>query len=397
MERTFEKNIKLNYKYTFFRFFNLTNGIWMIYLFQIKGLSLLQIGMLESIFHITGIIMETPTGVIADLYGRKKSRMLGVIAFMIYVLIIVLSKEYYMMVIGFIICGLSYNLESGSGTAHIYDSLKEIKKESLFMKINSFLEATYQFGSSIALVIGGFIAQYLGFDYTYYIMVVISIISIYILFLMKENDMSHTKHISLKEGIKKQYIDTFKLGIKNKKLLFLMISSAFFASMVTISFFYLQNYWDSLSIPTSLITIFLALHGISAGIGGIFAYKIEKFLKERGILIFIPLLTIIGLWALTIEAISFYAFIVVGALDSIFFVILTDYMNRLIESKVRATLLSLSSMLFSIVMIIIFPVFGYIGDNYNLHISFIFLAIVASISFIVYLFIVNINYKKKVK
>ena len=62
------KNIRVNYAFTFIKNFAVTQGIWMFFL-ATRGMSLLQIGLLEGIFHVTSLLMETPTGIVVDLWG----------------------------------------------------------------------------------------------------------------------------------------------------------------------------------------------------------------------------------------------------------------------------------------------------------------------------------------
>ena len=71
-----KKNILKNYIFTFIASVGITDAIWMLYLAH-RGMSLVQIGLLESLFHMTGMTMEIPTGIIADRFGRKTSRVLG--------------------------------------------------------------------------------------------------------------------------------------------------------------------------------------------------------------------------------------------------------------------------------------------------------------------------------
>ena len=54
-----------------------------------------------------------------------------------------LSMNYFLIIIGFIFCGISYTFESGSGDALLYDSLKEIKREDDYLKINGKLNLEY--------------------------------------------------------------------------------------------------------------------------------------------------------------------------------------------------------------------------------------------------------------
>ncbi|MFA7129781.1 MAG: MFS transporter, partial [Sphaerochaeta sp.] len=72
----YARNIKINYFYAIFLNLGLVRGLWMIYL-ALKGFSLLQLGILEATFHIVSFLMEVPTGSVADLWGRKASRIAG--------------------------------------------------------------------------------------------------------------------------------------------------------------------------------------------------------------------------------------------------------------------------------------------------------------------------------
>lgn len=71
-----KRNIKIDYIYRFLSCFDITSAIWVLYL-GYKGMTLTEIGLLESIFHITGFISEIPTGAMADLIGRKRVIVLG--------------------------------------------------------------------------------------------------------------------------------------------------------------------------------------------------------------------------------------------------------------------------------------------------------------------------------
>src|SRR6056297_971594 len=128
-----KKNVYKNYIFTLINNFNVTSGIWMLFLAS-RGLSLFEIGIMESIFHITSFTMEIPTGMIADLYGRKFSRLLGRLATVLAFLIMLFSHSTILFALSFIIQALGYNLESGAGEALIYDSMKEIGEEEKYIK-----------------------------------------------------------------------------------------------------------------------------------------------------------------------------------------------------------------------------------------------------------------------
>ncbi|SSC12362.1 Major Facilitator Superfamily transporter (fragment) [Mesotoga infera] len=71
-------------------------------------------------------------------------------------------------------------------------------------------------------------------------------------------------------------------------------------------------------------------------------------------------------------------FILISMFEAMLFVTSSDYINRLIPSQYRATIISFSSMVFSVVMIVIFSSFGKMADTFSFGIAFISLAAVGS-------------------
>ncbi len=382
----YKKNIGLEYLHTFARNVNFTNGIWLLFL-AFKGFSLFQIGIFETVFHITSLTMEIPTGIIADLYGRKFSRILGILSYFIYITIMILSTNFILIILAFFFCGLSFTFESGSGEALVYDSLIYIKKEDDFMKINGRKEVLYQIAASISLLIGGYIAM-ISFNLTFEITAIFYFIALIVILLMKETPIQRNNiRKSFKDMMVSHYIKSTKIVFNNKRLLYLIIIGAMMAAPITVLFMYLQNHLSLLGYSYSTIGILLAIHSLFAAVGGVLAYKLEKKYKERKILMFIPLLMTISFWLILIDDIIFIPFIILGFLDSIFYVVLGGYINKIIPSETRATALSFSGLMFSVVMIVIFPLIGAIGDRYNLKTSFFILAIIITLF---YFFLLNI-------
>ena len=59
--------------------FRITDVVWVLFLLE-RGYSLAQVGIAEGIFHITSVICEVPSGMIADILGRKRTMILAAIA-----------------------------------------------------------------------------------------------------------------------------------------------------------------------------------------------------------------------------------------------------------------------------------------------------------------------------
>jgi len=387
----FKKNIKLDYLHTFFRNLNFTQAIWLLYLAS-RGFSLFEIGIFEMIFHITSLSMEVPTGMIADLFGRKFSRILGVLSYIVYIFIMIYSQNIILVGIGFVFCGLSYTLESGSGEALVYDSLQLMNQEDKFMKVNGRKEVIYQLVSSLSFFVGGYIAM-VSYDLSFLTTLGAMLIALTIIVLMKETPI-------IKSEIKKsfmilmseQYKKTYQTAVENKRIMFLIIIGSMVAAPVTSIFFYFQNHLDLLGYDKGEIGLLLGAHALFAAIGGASAYKLEKKYNEKKILYFIPLLMVVLFWLVLIDSIVFIPFVLLGFFDSIFYVVLNDYVNKIIPSELRASILSVFGLVFSVIMIFIFPLIGFIGEYVNLKTSFLILAIIVSVFYIILLFILRGDY-----
>lgn len=372
-------NIRKNYLFILTKSLDLTHGIWMIYL-AMKGMSLYQLGLLEGIFHITSFTMEVPTGLVADIYGRRVSRICGRFTSLVGIIILMYANNFYLFALSFIFLAISYNLESGAGEALIYDSLKEIGEEEGYMKVAGTMEIFYQSGSVLSLAIGGYLAS-ISYFYTFFATACIVVITILQAFSFTEPEIEfeHTKEKNMIKVLRKQITESLRVLKNKRKLGFLIIFSQIIFVFGTCLFYYLQNYLKTSGFTEGRIGMMLAASSLIGAATASQAYRIEKFLKEKGILLIMPIITIGCIWGIALTRYHYLFYILMMAVEGIIFVAISDYTNKLIPSQNRATILSFASMVFSFVMIFIFPLIGKIGDMYSLKMAFILLAVVGSV------------------
>ena len=55
---------------------SIAGAAWVLLLVS-DGYSLVQVGLAETIFHVVSLIAEIPSGMFADIFGRKKSLILS--------------------------------------------------------------------------------------------------------------------------------------------------------------------------------------------------------------------------------------------------------------------------------------------------------------------------------
>lgn len=378
MKNKLKKNVKKNYLFVVLSRFDLTQGMWMLYLAS-KGLSLFQIGIMETIYHLSSFSMEIPTGAIADIYGRKTSRILGRIAAVVSTLIMIFGGNVFAFAVSFVFAALSNNLESGAGDALVYDSLKELGEDETYMKISGRNELFYQITRTLSLLIGGYIAT-TSYAMVYKFAFAAAVISVLQALSFTEPTIGKVeKKESLWLTFSHQIISSFKAMFGNKQLVEMIIALELFSTLYVTEFFYIQNYLKMQGKTELQIGIVLAF---GAGVAAVMAtqtYKLEARFKMKGILTFVSFLAILGFWGMTIEGIEPYAFFLLGGAEGVMFVSMGDYINKRIPSEKRATILSLQSMIFSLFMIILFPVIGYIGDLVGLGKAFMLIAVISTL------------------
>lgn len=378
VNKLYKRNIKVNYLYTFIMCISLTQGFWLIYLAS-KGMSLLQPGILEGVFHVTSFIMETPTGAVADLYGRKFSRMLGRLFLIADLLLILYGTCFTHYLISFVCCAIGYNLESGAGDALVYDSLLENREEDRYMKVNGFNEVLYQIAQALGLIFGGWIAIQ-SYKTLYLGQIGIILASLAVAFLFTETTIgrSERKALNIAQRIKSQFTDSFSIMKGNRRLVYLILLLNGMTVFTVVIFYYMQIYCIENGINEQVFGWIAAASCILGALGGFCASRIEKLFKERLLLLFLPVAFMLITWGMISFNTAVISFLLIGFFDSLTFVIYYDYINRLIPSDKRATLLSVSSMAFSFYMLWLFPLVGAIGESFGLETAFTVVALGAT-------------------
>jgi len=366
-------NIKNDYIYKFFSAFDITSAIWVLYL-GFKGMTLAQIGLLEGIFHITGFISEIPTGALADLFGRKKIIIIGRITSLISAIIMLFSNSFMGFAIGFILSAWGYNLNSGSEEALIYDTLKKLDREEEFLKVNGKINLIIEVSQGLAVFIGGILSQ-IDFSISYITAVVIGSISLILSTRFIEVDVIRKENQSINIiNHLKQSIDIVK---NNKRLLNILIFFPLIYTFSAIVYFYGQQLFNDMEYSRISISIIFLFNGIFSSLGAILSSKIYKKYKSLGwIMISISISVFTIFMGIGKGNLSIVFFLGIGFLTSILQPISSNLINSMVESNQRATIISVESMFYSIMMIILFPICGFIGDRVYLELSFIMVGIV---------------------
>ena len=154
-------------------------GAWVAILAS-RGYSLVEIGIAETVFHITSLLFEIPSGVLADVFGRKRMLLVSTILNMIGCLVMIGSVNLAHVCIAMAFFAGNYNFASGTGDALAYDSLKLANRQSEYAKYESNQLIIYRLSEGISTLCAGF-ALMIGYRLAYSTSLVNGVIQLLIL------------------------------------------------------------------------------------------------------------------------------------------------------------------------------------------------------------------------
>ncbi len=354
-------NIAKSYVYSFVSSLSFSEAIWMLFL-AYRGMSLVQIGMLESIFHMTSMLMEIPTGIVADRFGRKFSRILSRAVAFGATLLMLSSRSFPGFALAFVLSALGYNFESGAGDALVYDSLVDDGREAGYMKVKGRQEIAYQSAHGLSLIVGGVIATF-SYERAYALGAGIHLISLGLAAGFRE-PLAGRK--AKKKGggpsLLRHIFDSFKVIKYNKELFIYIVFIEAFSLFYTTLYFYFQNFLKAKGFAEWAIGLVLAASAFAAVIMATQAHAIEKKLGRLPLIRVAPFVAMACFGLIAFTGLEPWSMIVLSAVEGLLFVSLSDYINRMIPSESRATILSFQAMTFSVLMILFFPLIGALAE-----------------------------------
>ena len=153
------KNIRLIALFNFFTDFHLYSAILIIYFAKVTGSYALGMS-LFSVVMVSSALFEVPTGIFSDFVGRKKTMMLGAACSVLSISFYAIGTGYLILLIGALLEGLQRAWYSGNNDALLYETLSGTDRKDEYDHYLGKTSAMFQVAAAIAIILGGFIAQW---------------------------------------------------------------------------------------------------------------------------------------------------------------------------------------------------------------------------------------------
>jgi len=366
-------------------------GINTIFLLD-AGLSNLEAFAANAFFTAGMVLFEVPTGVVADTAGRRVSYLLGTVTLaastLLYVLLWRIRAPFWQWAVVSVLIGLGFTFFSGAVEAWLVDALKATgftgELESVFGRGQVVTGVATLVGS----VVGGLIAQQTSLGVPFVIRGLILVAMFVVAFrLMHDVGFSPEKGERVLTEIRKIASASIEYGLRIPAVRWLMIESLFTGGVGIYGFYALQPYLLQLYGDRRAYVIAGLAAAIVAGaqiLGGLAAPRIRRIFRRRtSTLIAAATLSVVVLSLMGILQ-NFWVVIGLVVIWSLIFAasmpIRRTYMNGMIPSRQRATILSFDSLMGSAGGVWAQPLLGRVADVWGYGPSYVVGAAISAIA-----------------
>ena len=357
------KNVKKMYLISIFASMDFISPVLVLFFLEWGQISFLQILLLQSWFAACIFLFEVPTGSIADRFGRKKSIVMGLAVLFVGALVYTWTPNLYMFMLGECLFALGLALISGAKEALMFDSLKEIGEENQASDVFGNIVHAELTGIIIGALLGSVIAVRWGFRETMQFMAFPIGVAFIIALSLREP--------AIEKGQKSSsYLEFLKSAfeyIKNHQALrriawdYLIIRA--------VAFFVIWT-WQIRLISLNVDIAYFGLVNVLMLVAQMLVIRVaraldRKFTRKRWIFQIHSLCVGIGFVMMAISD------NILCTLIGIIMVVGFGFgkrpfsmaeMNKHIPSEQRATTISTVSMFFRMIMMILFPLLGYLVE-----------------------------------
>ena len=293
------RNIKLYFLFQIVVFHLFWGPILILYINKVGGMSLSEIYLMEAVCVAGFVVLEVPSGALADMIGRRKSILIGSIIMFFEAVLFAWADRPAMIWAGNILWVIGFSMISGADEALFVDSLKLLGKDhlrrDLFGKINYYRYLV----TAITSLLAGYLAEIdLRIPMRLDVITAASVCVVAYLFI----DPPVTEKT---ETSCRQYLKTLKSGIGqvigSRQLIWLICFSVLLSTASKIWFFSYNPYFEIVGLDLTNFGIVFCLLNLVAAFFSRCSNWLSKTFGDRGSIILLlsclaPPMILMGSW-----------------------------------------------------------------------------------------------------
>ena len=363
-----KKQLACIYTSDLFSGLRITDAVW-VALLAARGFSLWEIGLAESVFHVVSLLCEVPSGMAADLLGRKKTLVSGGVCMVLQSLLMAFASDLFTICFAMGLNALAMTMFSGTSTALLYDSLKQEGCEEEYIQVSANGSQIFMLANAVGSM-ASILNQFLGYAGFYLLNAAFEGASALANMLLAEPIVTESQASREKHALPEQFrqlvrdslhvLHTCPMAVK------LIASSALISVPSYLTKMFLQQRLVELGWPTELLFLPLLLGGLACVAGTEIGRRVRCRSMRR---LYTACALLCGVGTLLVGTAPAWGgilgmMLVQGVLE-VYLLHESQKLNDAIPSDQRATLISVDGMAYSLLMIPASPLVGAVGDAFG--------------------------------
>ena len=386
--------------------FSLVATVMIVYHIEIVHLNPLQLILVGTTLELACFIFEIPTGIVADVYSRKLSIVIGGVLTGVGFILEGSISSFIFVLVAQIVWGLGSTFISGSLEAWIAEEEKNKDLDEIYIKGAQ----AGQIGSVIGIVLSTVIA-----NFSVRLPIIVSgvlfiILALFLWLYMPENNFKPSAPGDLNTFKKMVY--TFKSGlkfVKSKSIIMILLAVTLFYGLSSEGYDRLSNahFLQDTTLPKLGNLSSVTWFGIFGILGMILSFIVMHFMaknlknednrKNGKLLLCINILYISSMliFALTRNfSLMLIAYLATNTFRIINEPIFSAWLNGHIDDNSRATVLSINGQMNSLGQILGGPIIGIIATNISVSIGIVCTSLL--VAPVLVLYIISMIMDKKI-
>lgn len=352
------------------------------------GLTNLEAFAANAFFTAGMVLFEIPTGVLADARGRRASYLLGTVVLagstLLYYLLWATQGPFWQWAVVSVLIGLGFTFFSGAVEAWLVDALAATGYTGSLEVVFGRAQAVGGTAMLVGVVGGGVLAQATSLGVPFLVRVVLLLVmTLVAAVFMRDLGFQPDRSAPVGEAVRALLRDSVRHGFGHPPVRWLMIAATFTSGVGIYAFYAMQPYLLELYGDDDAYSVAGLAAAVVAGsqvCGGLLAGRLRSAFARRTTAL--VLMTAVGAAALGALALtrSFVLalglLVVWGLVGAALAPVRQAYLNDLIPSRQRATVLSFDSLMGSAGGVVVQPALGRVADLSGYGTSYAFGALV---------------------
>lgn len=340
----------------------LGEAIWVVYLTRERGLTLGEVLLFQAVYSAVVIAGEVPTGMMADRWGRRLSVILGSAVAVGAMATFGLGHTIPILLASYAMFSLADAFFSGADSTILFDTLKALDRDEEFTRWQA--RELVVGGASMALytLAGSLMVRWIPLEVPFLASALLSIAGFALAFRLVDPPREGARHSFTRIGIHAARQVLGRRTLLTAALLMALTTATIHTMGIT-----QQPVALSYGVPVWSLGLFVASQLAFSALSAAIADRLGRRIGLIAIFLTMPLISALALLGGATGLIWLYPIFILPSLGwNVLWPYVSDYIARRVEDNVRATALSVASVLVHLTSVALLPLCGFAIDRRGL-------------------------------